>query len=349
MQDNDDLLSEDELALIHALQLAPRASWAELGHALGVDPVTVARRWQRLTARGAAWVGVSPGPRLFDRVCLAYLRIDCAAGQAGAAVEALARHPHLVTLERAAGPHHILATAGAADLAAMSRYTLDVLPALPEITAVRADLITHMFTEGGDWRIDALAPEQRTRLAAPAARPPSKRDRGRLTDQDRALLDALAQDGRAAYSALAAQLGTGAAAVKRRIDELTRLGLFRFRCDFARPLGGWPVAVTFWATAPTDQLHRIGHALVELPQIRNCAAITGTHNLLLQASLHSVADVLAFENQLAAAHPELTIGERVVTLRHDKLLGRVLDPQGRSMSVVAPDIWSAPGNRVRNG
>nr|WP_309234565.1 AsnC family transcriptional regulator [Nocardia sp. XZ_19_385] len=252
MQESYDLLTEDELALIHALQLRPRASWAELGHALGVDPVTVARRWQRLAGRGAAWVGVSPGPRLFDQVCLAYLRIDCVAGQVGSVVEELAKHPHLVTLERAAGPHHILATAGAADLAAMSRYTLDVLPALPHVTAVRADLITHMFTEGGDWRIDALDPEQRTRLAAPAAQPPSKRDRSRLTDQDRALLDALAHDGRASYSALAAQLGTGTAVVKRRLEELTRLGLFRFRCDFARPLGGWPVAVTFWATAPAD-------------------------------------------------------------------------------------------------
>ncbi|MEV0245066.1 AsnC family transcriptional regulator [Nocardia sp. NPDC050712] len=343
VQENDDLLTEDELALIHALQLRPRASWAELGHALGVDPVTVARRWQRLSERGAAWVGVSPGPRLFDRVCLAYLRIDCAPGEVGTVVAELARHPHLVTLERAAGPHHILATAGAADLAAMSRYALEVLPGHPHVTAVRAELITHMFTEGGDWRIDALAPDQRTRLPAPPAPRAAKRDRGRFTDQDRALLGALARDGRAAYSALAGELGTRAAVVKRRIEELTRLGLFRFRCDFARPLGGWPVAVTFWASAPTDQVRRIGHALVELPQTRNCAAITGAHNLLLQASLHSVADVLAFENQLAAAHPELTVGERVVTLRHDKLLGRILDPQGRSMAAVAPDIWSDPG------
>ncbi|MBP2189131.1 hypothetical protein [Nocardia goodfellowii] len=59
-----------------------------------------------------------------------------------------------------------------------------------------------------------------------------------------------------------------------------------------------------------------------------------------QVGLHSVADVLRFETWLAPAHPEL-----VVTLRHDKLLGRVLDPQGRSIAVVAPDIWSDPGGR----
>lgn len=341
MQENDELLSEDELALIHALQLRPRASWTELGSALGVDPVTVARRWQRLGGRGAAWVGMSPGPRLLEQVCVAYLEIDCAAGESAKVVADLATHPHMLTLERAAGTHHILATVATGDLAAMSRYTLDILPAVPHLTAVRAHLVTHMFTEGGDWRIDALAPDQRTQLTTPPARPPA-RDRGRVNDLDRALLGALAHDGRASYAALAATLGTGTATVKRRIDELTGLGLLRFRCDFARPLGGWPVAVTFWATAPAADLRRIGHALVDLPQTRNCAAVSGPHNLAIQASLHSVGDVLRFETQLATDHPELTIAERVITLRHEKLLGRILDPQGRSVSVVAPDIWSEP-------
>ncbi|MBL1078237.1 Lrp/AsnC family transcriptional regulator [Nocardia sp. 2] len=342
VQDHAELLSEDELVLIHALQLRPRASWAELGHALGVDPVTAARRWQRLRARDEAWVGISPGPKLFDHLCAAYLHIDCTAGRTGSVAQELAEHPHMLTIERAAGAHQILATVATRDLAAMSRYTLDILPALPHITGVHSRLITHMFTEGGDWRIDALAPGQRTRLAAPPAAPTPPRDRTRVTDADRALLGLLARDGRATHAALAAALGVSAATVKRRMDELTRLGLLRFRCDFARPLGGWPVAVTFWATAPAVDLRRIGHALVALPQTRNCAAVSGTHNLALQASLHSVADVLRFETQLATDHPELRITERAVTLRHDKLLGRVLDPLGRSLAVVAPDVWSDP-------
>ncbi|MFC9997345.1 Lrp/AsnC family transcriptional regulator [Nocardia sp. NPDC127526] len=345
MQDNRELLSEDELALIHALQLRPRASWTELGAALGVDPVTAARRWQRLNGRGAAWVGTSPGPRLLELICTAYLEIACAAGRATTVAAELARHPHLLTLERVAGGHHIWATVGTGDLAAMSRYTLDVLPAIPHITDVRAHLITHLFTEGGDWRIDALAPDQRTQLVTPSARPPSARDRNRVTDLDRDLLAALAHDGRTSYAALASVLGAGTATVKRRMDELTRLGLLRFRCDFARPLGGWPVAVTFRASVPAADIQRIGHALVALPQTRNCAAVSGPHNLVLQASLHSVADVLRFESRLTAEHPELDIAERLVTLRHEKLLGHVLDPQGRSIAVVVPDIWSEPGIR----
>ncbi|MEW1656708.1 MULTISPECIES: hypothetical protein [unclassified Streptomyces] len=45
---------------------------------------------------------------------------------------------------------------------------------------------------------------------------------------------------------------------------------------------------------------------------------------------------------LAAAHPGLDIVDRVITVRHDKLLGRLLDPHGRSTGVVPPDVWSEP-------
>ncbi|MDX3696730.1 AsnC family transcriptional regulator [Streptomyces europaeiscabiei] len=339
------LLSEDDLALIHALQLRPRASWTDLGRTLGVDPVTVARRFNRLSDRGEAWVSVSPGARLFHQICVAFVDIDCTAGTSAQVTRTLESHPHVITIERSADTHRVLATVATRDLAAMSRYALDGLASIPGIAAVRTRIVTHMFTEGGHWRIDALASDQRTQLIdAPAPRPADPaRGQYEITSHDRMLLGHLSHDGRASHRSLAEALGTSGYSVKRRIDQLVRLRLLRFRCDFARPLGGWPVAVTLWATAPANDLSDIGHALVRLPETRNCAAISGTHNLIIQASLHSVSDVLRLETHLARAHPSLVIAERTITLRHDKLLGRILDPHGRSVGVVAPDLWSEPG------
>ncbi|MFB7630908.1 Lrp/AsnC family transcriptional regulator [Streptomyces sp. NPDC056149] len=335
-------LSEDDLALIHALQLRPRASWTELGRALAVDPVTVARRFHRLTEHGTAWVGLSPGPRMLDRMCVCFAQIDCAPGTTAAVARALAGHPHMLTIERSAGAHDILATVATRDLPALSRYTLDLLPHVPGITAVDARIVTHMFTEGGRWRIAALAPDQRAQLTAPPPPPTPRRGPGDLTTADRALLTCLARDGRASYQTLSTALGVSLSTVKRRIEQLTRLDVLRFRCDFARPLGGWPVALTFWAKVPPADLPAVGHALIRLPETRNCAAVSGPHNLLVQASLHSVTDALRLETQLATAHPTLDIVDRVVTLRHDKLLGRLLDPHGRSIGVVPPDVWAEP-------
>ncbi|MGY5011088.1 Lrp/AsnC family transcriptional regulator [Streptomyces sp. 900105755] len=337
------LLTEDELALINALQLSPRASWTELGRALGVDPVTVARRFHRLSAQGTAWVGFSPGPRLLEQICVAYVVIDCAPGTTARVAEALSTHPHMVTIERTASGHDILATVATPDLPALSRYTLDLLPHLPGITAVRSRIVTHMFTEGGHWRIAALAPAQRARLTAQAPAPAMRQTAHRqLTSADRALAVRLAHDGRAPYQTLAQDLGVSLSTAKRRVESLTRRGLLRFRCDFARPLGGWPVAVTFWARVPPADLPEVGQCLIRLPETRNCAAISGPQNLILQASLHSVSDILRLETHLATAHPALDIADRVITLRQDKLLGRLLDAHGRSVGVVPADLWAEP-------
>ncbi|GAA4624699.1 AsnC family transcriptional regulator [Actinoallomurus vinaceus] len=340
------MLSEDDLVLINALQLNPRASWSVLGAALGVDAVTVARRWSRLFDRGEAWVGFSPGRQLLDQVCVAFVEIDCAHGDTADVVRTLGGHPHVVTIERTASGYDLLATVATADLAAMSRHTLDVLPTIQGVRAVRARIVTHMFTEGGRWRIAALAPGERAQLTATTAPPPDDQGPRQITPTDRAILAHLARDGRASYRSLAAALDTSASTVKRRIDQLTRLGLLRLRCDFARPLGGWAVAATFWAKAPPADLPEIGHALIRLPQTRNCAAVSGPNNLVVQASLHSLADVPRFETQLASVHPAVDITERVITLRHEKLLGHLLDPYGRSTGVVPPDVWSDPANPV---
>ncbi|WP_244902667.1 Lrp/AsnC family transcriptional regulator [Streptomyces griseoruber] len=339
------VLSEGDLALIHALQLRPRASWTELGRTLGVDAVTAARRFRQLTERGEAWVGVSPGPTLLHRLCVAFAEIDCAAGAADAVAGALRGHPHAVTIERTADTHRLLATVVTADIAAMARYTLDVLSAVPGIAAVRTRIVTHMFAEGGQWQIDALDREQRSLLRTPPGGGETGRGTGseEITSRDRTLLSLLHYDGRASFQTLAEALGTTAFTVRRRLDRLTRLGLVRFRCDFARPLGGWPVAVTFWATAPVRELPAVGHALVRLPEVRNCAAVTGEHNLVVQATLHSVSDVPRLEIRLCDVHPGLVVTDRTMTLRHDKLLGRVLDPRGRSLGVVPPDVWCEPG------
>jgi DNA-binding Lrp family transcriptional regulator len=342
MQEDAKLLSEDDLALIHALQLRPRASWTELGRALGVDPVTVARRFNRLAEHGLAWVGLSPGPRMFDQICLSFAQIDCAPGATASVAQALGGHPHMLTVERCAGGHDILATIATRDLPALSRYILDLLPHIPGVTAVHAGIVTHTFTEGGRWRIAALAPDQRARLTAPPTTQPPRHGAGDITAFDRALLARLAHDGRASYQALATALGVSLSTAKRRIEQLTRLDVLRFRCDFARPLGGWPVAITFWAKVPLTDLPAIGHSLIHLPETRNCAAVSGPHNLIVQASLHSVDDALRLETHLVTTHPSLDIVDRVITLRHDKLLGRLLDLYGRSTGVVPPDIWAEP-------
>jgi DNA-binding Lrp family transcriptional regulator len=337
MQESSQPLDEEDLALIHALQLAPRAPWSELGRALAVDPVTAARRWNKLSSRGEAWVTVSPGPRVYDALCIAYIDIACATGRTHHVAGQLAHHPNMVTIERCTDAHTLLATVATANIAAMSRYTLDVLPAVSDVTAVRARIVTHMFTEGGRWRIDALGPSQRAELRQPAPAPKTRADHSSAPDP--MLFELLSRDGRASHQTLATALGVSPRTVKRRLDTLMRAGVLRFRCDFARPLGGYPIAVTFWAAAPAHDLADIGRSVIQHRHTRNCAAISGQHNLIIQANMTTTHDVLAFEHHLATSHPSLRINERTITLRHHKMLGHILDADGRSTATIPPYPW----------
>ncbi|MEV4342091.1 Lrp/AsnC family transcriptional regulator [Streptomyces sp. NPDC049590] len=109
------------------------------------------------------------------------------------------------------------------------------------------------------------------------------------------MLSRLAHDGRASCQSLATGLGVSLSTVRRRVEQLGRLDVLRLRCDFARPLGGRPVVVPFWARVPPADLPEVGHALVRRPGTRNCAAVSGPCDLILRAGLHSLDDVPRLE------------------------------------------------------
>ncbi|MFD8306802.1 hypothetical protein ACFV29_31345 [Streptomyces sp. NPDC059690] len=62
-----------------------------------------------------------------------------------------------------------------------------------------------------------------------------------------------------------------------------------------------------------------------------------------------MSDVLRLETRPCDVHPSLGVADRTMTLRHGKLLGRVLDRRGRSLGVVPPDVWSEPGTWATAG
>ncbi|MGW6376377.1 Lrp/AsnC family transcriptional regulator [Rhodococcus sp. NPDC055112] len=339
MQDNVDSIDEVDLRLINALQLSPRGSWSQLAGALELDPATLGRRWQRLTDKGNAWITVSPAAAVFPRMCTAFLEITCGPGRGGVVADGLAEHRQAVTVEQTAGDADLLVTAGAQDLAAMSRFALGVVGAMDGVASVRTRIITQWFTQGSKWRLDALAPGERSSLVEVSAGAPES-GAPSMTAADRELLVVLARNGRMSFTDLGEELGIGAATARRRLDRLLQLELVTMRCEFARPLAGYAVLATFWGRVPPAELQATGRRLSREPEVRNCFAINGPNNLLVQVWLRSVADLTAFELRLATGYPIVDLRDRSVVLRLNKLLGHVLDPAGRRVRSVVPDVWS---------
>ncbi|WP_299537873.1 Lrp/AsnC family transcriptional regulator [uncultured Streptomyces sp.] len=334
------LLDEQDYLLITALQTSPRAEWAQIGKALGVDASTAARRWNRLTEAGHAWLScytVAVGPAV---PIIAFIEVDCAAGSLHAVAAEIADDPHLITIEHMSGSRDLILNAAFPDQAALTRYVGFRLGRLPGVSATRTQLATAVHTEGSRWRLDRLGPDSKDVLAAD--RPPVATPRRGLAAPD--ALDTrlyllLSEDFRQPAARLAQRLGVSPTTVRRRLDRMHRQDALVYRCEVARYLSGWPVSVTLWGAAPAAETSRIAAQLIRMRETRLCASLSGPHNLMLTVWLRSPEDIAAFEARLTTRFPELVVADRAVALWQLKLAGHLLDPRGRHIRGVPVTFW----------
>lgn len=325
-------LDELDLALVNALQINPRAPWTELAGALDVDAATVARRWERLKAAGHAWVTAYP----YDGGGTgALIEVDCAPGQDTAVARTLSADALSVTVEHAAGGRDLLVMVMTRNFGDLSRYIVDRLGAVPGITSTRAHLVTSGYTEGSSWRLRSLTRAQQELLAG-ARRPAQGAPVDLLEHRD--LIRAMGEDGRISLSALATRLDVSLNTAGRRLRRLLDSGQLILRCDLARYLSGSPVAATFFGSVPPEHLDATARELAKLPEIRMCIGVAGPQNLIATVWVGSLVDTQELEVRLAARLPHLRITDRAITLRAAKLMGRLLDSEGRATGFVPVDV-----------
>lgn len=334
MKEND-IPDELDLALLNALQIAPRASWRLLAGVLGTSPITAARRWEQLTAAGLAWVTVCGSSRLLAMTSLAVVTITAEAGSIQHAANALLADPYTVTIAHTVGNCDLLLFVWTPDLATFARYVVERLNRLPGVRTVGVSLASEVYSDGSRWRLRVLDPEQAhsLRQAAPYQEKPAI-----FRMEDRNLMVALSHNGRASYEELGNRVGTSAATARRRLRRVLGNGAYVVRCEMSRDISGFPVEITLWLSTPPDAAHAMGRRLARLPQTRLCATVVDNSNLVLVLWLRSTGDVQPLESEIVRLAPKVHITRRALTLRHLKLVNRVLD-DGRAGRVVPADVW----------
>lgn len=163
-------LNELDLAIVNALQIQPRAPWALVGQALGVDAVTAARRWKRLTDSGAAWVDGYLVPTADGRV-LAQVEIVTEAAQASRVAQLLAYDLQAMSVKQTSGARDILAIVWAYDLDGLVDYIGERIALCPGVRSTRSHVVTAAPFEGSRWRLRSLSADQRALLRPPERQP----------------------------------------------------------------------------------------------------------------------------------------------------------------------------------
>lgn len=243
--------------------------------------------------------------------------------------------PETLSVDETSGDRALLLSVATRSFRDLADY-LHAVQQVPGIRGLRSHVITSVAADGSSWRLDALGADAARRLRQVARRPPARLRRP--DDLDRRLAVALSTDGRASATELSKRTGVSVNTARRRLAQSFDSGWLTARCDIARAVSGHEVAATFWVRVPPGDLATSAGRITRLPQIRLVVTVTGPYNLVVTVWLRRPADVPAFETEMVRLAPTIRVGERAVTLRPVKHLGRMLDAHGRAEAVVPFDI-----------
>lgn len=325
-------LSEDDLRLLHALQIAPRVSWLDAAEVLGTHPATLARRWERLHGSGRAWITahLKGDPAV---MILAFADVECEPGRREDAQTALAAIPEVVTIDVGTGNPDLALTVLAPSLADCTERVLPRVASAPGVLNVRSELCTRLHSGGHSWRLAALDREEAAAFTRLGAVEPLS---GPVPDAAFGLLPMLARNGRASIADMARELGRSPATVHRQLAKVMGSDLLSFRCEVAQVPAGYPVACRWLVRAPAGQHAQVAAALSGLRNVRLAASTTGRTNFIIMMWLRTVADVLTAELTLQERLPEIELVQSTVMMRSAKRVGFMLGTDGAATGEVVP-------------
>ena len=340
-------ISEEDFKLINALQIAPRISWSDAAGILGAHATTLAARWERLRASGAAW---STAHLIGDpkQMCLALVDVDCEMKLRAEVTAALAAIPEVVTVEEAASNRDLMLTVITPTLAQFSDDVVAQFKKIPGLIKYQTSLCTRLHSGGFAWRLNVLDRSQKTALkalAGPEASglPVAGNQGAPLPQSHLELIPFLAKDGRAAAADIARALGRSPATVQRQLNRVLASDVLSFRCEIAQKYSGYPVACQWFANVPPGQHEAAAAVLRSFSNIRLSASTTGRTNFAILMWLHSLADVMDAELALQRRIPGIELVESVVVLNSAKRVGWMLNPDSTATgAVVVPAAELAP-------
>lgn len=333
-------LPAEDLELVHALQIAPRATWSQLGAALGRHPTTLAARWERLRADGRVWVTGHIGSTGVQG-CATFISLECRPGRRPEVLERLCAVPDIATVEESARAWDVRLTVLTNSWQQMTREVLPPVRADPAILRTQVTVATRLYAIGNNWRLDVLTPEQQRRMAA--LRPESLRPPGAVPPRLTEMMAVLQRDGRATAAEIAAATGTHPTTAARRLRQALGTGLLALRCELAQEHSGYPVSCQWYLRVPPAQLEAAVRYLRTYRTLRLCASTTGDTNLTCLLWLRTPEDILDVEAGLQAAAPGVQVVESDVGVRTHKRMAWMLREDSTATGEVVTALGPAAG------
>ncbi|WP_263249562.1 Lrp/AsnC family transcriptional regulator [Saccharopolyspora rosea] len=321
----------DDVRIIRALQIDPRASFASIAAALGLTESTVNRRYRRLRADGVIRIAgvVNPGALAQSRWLV---RLRCRPGSVEAIADALAKREDVNWVALSAAGCEITCATQSRTQEQREDLLGRRLPRTAAVLDVNAFAMLRQFMGGRGhyWAAlqGALSPEQEAMLGSDGSpfteSPVVTRDPVRLTAGDEKILNALATDGRASLVDLAAAADSTPGRVSRRLRALLRRRVVHIDVEIAAAALGYHARANLWLRVHPAAVKNAGRTLAQEPEIAFAAAVSGPHNIHAVAHCRDLDELFEFTSDRLGSLTGLQSMEVSPVLRHVKQAGTLL-------------------------
>jgi DNA-binding Lrp family transcriptional regulator len=326
----------DDLRVIRALQLAPRASFARIAEVLGMHERTVARRYRSLHREGVLRVfgAVNPvglGQQIWQ------VRVRCRPDAAEALAAGLSARDDVVWVGLTAAGSEVTFTLRTVTTERRDLLLTRTLPRAAHVLDIDAAVVLHIFLgmSPDDWSALGrhLTLEETAALSSGQPVSPARTaERFDLEEHDAALLRLLARDGRASTAALAQAAGISEGRASRRVATLIERGVVVIDNDLASEAFGYGVRACLLLRVAPSHIEAVGRSLAELPEVGFVASTSGRNNVMASMTCRELSDLYEFTTAQVGAldgiqNLEVLPFQRIVKQSGGLLVdGRLVDP-----------------------
>ncbi|GHF61471.1 DNA-binding Lrp family transcriptional regulator [Amycolatopsis bartoniae] len=321
----------EDVRLIRALQIAPRASFASIAAALGVTESALGRRYRRLRAAGVIRVAgvVNPGALGQSRWLV---RLRCRPGSVAAIADALAKRPDVSWVALCAAGSEITCAVRSRTQEQRDDLLGHRLPRTAAVLDLNAFAMLRQFVGGrGHYWValrGTLTPEEEAALGSDGTpfkeAPVVAADPVQLTPEDEKMLDVLAADGRAGLVDLAAAADLTPGRAARRLELLLARGVVHIDVELSAVALGLHARANLWLRVHPSAVKSVGRALAQEPEIGFAAAVSGPYNLHAVAVCRNLDELFEFTSDRIGSLPGLQSMEVSPLLRHVKQSGTLV-------------------------
>lgn len=325
-------------SIVAGLAVSGRATWSQLGRAVGVGETTVARRAQRLFDEGLVTIVGLPDPLAcgYGQPVLVHLR--CAPGAVRTVAAELARRADARLVVVIAGPSDIIVELISTNRDHLASVLIDEIQTMPGVVETSTETVLKTFKLTFDWARDLLG--DGVTALEPTANEPGKAAT-RLDDTDLALVAELTADGRRSYAELAAVLGISESRAARRVSRLVDAGCLSFAAVVDPALLGYTVEAFFRLQVDISRLEAIAATLCERTGVRYVSATTGASDLVCEVVLPDTDALYRFVTDTLSSVPGLKSVETSLELQTLKRAFRARPVLSADLRAAAkPELWT---------